>query len=90
VEFEIIKKYPHNKDAYTQGLIFYGGYLYESTGLYGHSSLRKVNIKDGKVLKQINLLPLYFGEGITLLADKIYQLTWEIIKGLFIIWILKN
>ncbi len=81
VEFEIIKKYPHNKDAYTQGLIFYGGYLYESTGLYGHSSLRKVNIKDGKVLKQINLLPLYFGEGITLLADKIYQLTWENHKG---------
>ncbi|HPD32779.1 MAG TPA: glutaminyl-peptide cyclotransferase [Candidatus Kapabacteria bacterium] len=81
VEFEIINKYPHDKNAYTQGLIFYNNYLYESTGLYGHSSLRKVNIKDGKVLKQINLSPIYFGEGITLLSEKIYQLTWENHKG---------
>jgi len=80
-EFEIINKYPHDKDAYTQGLIFSGDILYESTGLYGQSSLRSVQIKDGKVLQKINLSPIYFAEGITLLSQKIYQLTWENHKG---------
>ncbi|MEN6294571.1 MAG: glutaminyl-peptide cyclotransferase [Chloroherpetonaceae bacterium] len=81
VEFEIINKYPHDKNAYTQGLIFYGDILYESTGLYGQSSLRSVQIKDGKVLQKINLTPIYFAEGITLLSQRIYQLTWENHKG---------
>ncbi len=81
VEFEIINKYPHDKDAYTQGLIFSGDILYESTGLYGQSSLRSVQIKDGKVLQKINLSPIYFAEGITLLSQRIYQLTWENHKG---------
>jgi glutamine cyclotransferase len=81
VEFDIIKKYPHDKDAYTQGLFFYNDYLYESTGLYGQSSLRKVQISNGDVIKKINIAPLYFCEGIVKLADKIYQLTWESHKG---------
>lgn len=74
---KIINKYPHDKDAYTQGLVYHNGYLYESTGLYGKSTLRKVDIKTGKVLQSISLQPQYFGEGITILNNKIYQLTWE-------------
>lgn len=74
---KIINKYPHDKAAYTQGLVYYGGYLYESTGLYGKSSLRKVEITTGKVLQSIPLQVQYFGEGIAILNDKIYQLTWE-------------
>lgn len=81
IEYEVIKKYPHDENAYTQGLFFYEGYLYESTGLYGKSSLRKVQIDNGQVLKQINLAPIYFAEGIALLNQKIYQLTWESHKG---------
>ena len=81
IEFDIIKKYPHDKDAYTQGLLFYNDYLYESTGLYGQSSLRKVQISTGEVIKKIKISPLYFGEGITKLDNKIYQLTWENHKG---------
>lgn len=74
---KIINKYPHDKNAYTQGLVYHNGYLYESTGLYGKSTLRQVDIKSGKVIKSINLLPTYFGEGITIFDNKIYQLTWE-------------
>jgi Glutamine cyclotransferase len=74
---KIINKYPHDKNAYTQGLVYHNGYLYESTGLYGKSSLRKVEITTGKVLQSILLSPQYFGEGIAILDNKIYQLTWE-------------
>lgn len=74
---KIINKYPHDKNAYTQGLVYHNGYLYESTGLYGKSSLRQVEISTGKVLNSISLSPIYFGEGITILDNKIYQLTWE-------------
>ena len=73
----ITNSYPHDKEAFTQGLLFYGGYLYESTGLYGKSSLRKVNLKTGAVEKIHNLPDHLFGEGITILDDKIYQLTWR-------------
>lgn len=75
--YEIINEYPHDQTAYTQGLEFHGDTLYESTGRKGHSSLRKVDYKTGKVLQQINLDNTYFGEGITILNDKIYQLTWQ-------------
>lgn len=74
---KIINKYPHDKNAYTQGLVYHNGYLYESTGLYGKSTLRKVEITTGKVLQSLSLSPIYFGEGIAILDDKIYQLTWE-------------
>ena len=75
--YEILKEYPHDTKAYTQGLEFYNDTLYESTGRRGQSSLRKINYKTGKVLKQINLDPAYFGEGITILNDTLYQLTWQ-------------
>ncbi|MEX0997827.1 MAG: glutaminyl-peptide cyclotransferase [Flavobacteriaceae bacterium] len=75
--YKIINTYPHDIEAYTQGLEFHGDYLYEGTGQYGKSSLRKTNYKTGEVLKQIDLDKAYFGEGITILNNKIYQLTWR-------------
>lgn len=75
--YEIINEFPHDQNAYTQGLEFHKDTLYESTGRKGQSSLRKVDFKTGKVLQQINLEDIYFGEGITILNNKIYQLTWQ-------------
>lgn len=75
--YEIIKEYPHDIKAFTQGLEFYNGVLYESTGKKGRSSLRKVDYRSGKVLKQIDLENTQFGEGITIMNNKIYQLTWQ-------------
>jgi len=75
--YKIIKEYPHDRYAYTQGLEFHDGILYESTGQRGQSSLRKVNLADGKVIQRIDLDSKYFGEGLTVLNDKIYQLTWQ-------------
>ncbi len=75
--YEIIAEYPHDIEAYTQGLEFYKDTLYESTGRRGFSSLRKVDYKTGKIYKKIDLDNSYFGEGITILNDKIYQLTWQ-------------
>lgn len=75
--YEIVNRYPHQTDAYTQGLEFVEDELYESTGSYGESKLRKVDYKTGKVLKQIELDNAYFAEGLTVLNDKIYQLTWK-------------
>ncbi len=79
--YKIVNIYPHDIQAYTQGLEFYHDTLYESTGLHGISSLRKVDFKTGKVLKKIDLPQKYFGEGITILNDKIYMLTWQAGKG---------
>ena len=75
--YKIIHEYPHDITSYTQGLEFHDGILYESTGQYGKSKLRKLDYKNGKVLKNIDLPKEYFGEGITILNDKIYQLTWR-------------
>ncbi len=75
--YKIINRYPHKTDAYTQGLEFVGDTLYESTGRYGSSSLRKVDYKTGKVLQQIDLDNAYFAEGLTIFNDKLYQLTWK-------------
>ncbi len=69
--------YPHDTTAFTQGLEFYKGELYEGTGEEGESQLRKLDLKTGKVLKKIDLDKQYFGEGITFFGDKIYQLTWQ-------------
>lgn len=79
--YKIINTYPHDSKAYTQGLEFYKDTLYESTGLNGFSSLRKVNYKTGEVLKQINLPDAIFGEGITILNNKIHMLSWQSGKG---------
>ncbi len=73
---EIINVYPHDREAFTQGLFYHEGYLYESTGLHGKSSLRKADLKTGKIIKKIALPAEYFAEGITLHNNNIYQLTW--------------
>lgn len=75
--YEIINEYPHDNRAYTQGLEFHNDTLYEGTGKEGRSSLRKVDFKTGKSLNQIDLDKTIFGEGITILNGKIYQLTWK-------------
>ncbi len=74
---KIINMFPHDPKAFTQGLFYYNGYLYESTGLKGKSTLRKVDIKSGKVLRKLKLDQNYFAEGITIYENKIYQLTWQ-------------
>ncbi|MCM4154539.1 glutaminyl-peptide cyclotransferase [Gramella sp. AN32] len=75
--YEIINTYPHDVEAYTQGFEFHGDTLYESIGQYGKSKLRKVQLKDGKVLEEIKIDEQYFAEGLTILNDKLYQLTWK-------------
>ncbi len=75
--YKIINEYPHDIRAYTQGLEFHNDTLYESTGQQGTSWLRKVDFKTGEILNQIDLDDTYFGEGITILNGKIYQLTWR-------------
>lgn len=75
--YTILNTFPHDSKAYTQGLEFYRDTLIEGTGRNGLSSLRKTNYKTGEVLKKIDLDSKYFGEGITILNNKIYQLTWQ-------------
>lgn len=75
--FKIINEYPHEITSYTQGLEFFNGELYESTGQYGESKIRKVDYKTAEVLKNIDLAKEYFGEGLTILNNNIYQLTWR-------------
>lgn len=77
LEYEIVNTYPHDIEAYTQGLEFYRDTLYEGTGQYQHSTLRKVDYKTGEVYKKISQKGEYFGEGITVLNNKVYQLTWR-------------
>lgn len=80
--YKVVNTYPHDQKAYTQGLEFYRDTLYESTGQYGNSSLRKVNYETGEVLKQVDLARKYFGEGLSVLNDKVYQLSWNEGEGL--------
>lgn len=75
--YTILNTYPHDIQAYTQGLEFHNGILYESTGLYNRSSIRKTNHKTGEVLLKKELESNYFGEGLTILNGKTYQLTWR-------------
>ena len=75
--YNVISEYTHDKNAYTQGLEFYKNQLYESTGLNGKSTLRKSDYKSGEILNIVNLDYKYFGEGLTVINDKIYQLTWK-------------
>lgn len=79
--YKIINEYPHDTKAYTQGLEFYKGFLYETTGRKGQSWLRKVDYKTGKVLQQKDLDKKYFGEGMTVFNNKIFWLTWQAGKG---------
>ena len=73
---EVVKEYPHDTGAYTQGLFFDGGRFYESTGQFGESSFREVELATGKVLSQMNFQQKYFGEGSVMLGDNLYILTW--------------
>ncbi len=76
-DYEIINEFPRSMNSYTQGLEFYNDTLYESLGRYGQSKLVKVEFRTGKKLKEINLASEYFAEGITILDNKIFQLTWK-------------
>jgi glutaminyl-peptide cyclotransferase len=73
----VIRKYPHDTDAFTQGLLWHDGVLYESTGQYGKSSLRRIRLEDGRVLAERALEPSLFGEGLALVHDRLIQLTWR-------------
>ena len=75
--YNIINTYPHDVSAFTEGLVYESGYLYESTGKYNESTLRKVDLQTGEILKLYKLDENYFGEGITLYNNKIFQLTWK-------------
>ena len=80
--YEVIGEFPHDREAFTQGLEFQGDTLYESTGRKGASTLRKVDYRTGEVLASVSLDSQYFGEGLTILSDTIYMLTWKAGKGL--------
>ena len=79
--YNIVNIYPHDETASTQGLIFEDGVLYESTGLYGHSTLRRVELETGNTLQNYALPSQFFGEGITIFDNKIIQLTWKSNRG---------
>jgi glutaminyl-peptide cyclotransferase len=75
--YEVVKAYPHDPKAFTEGLFYHDGFLYESTGEKAESSLRKVDLETGKVVQKWDLPKDDFGEGIALINDKIYMLTWQ-------------
>ncbi|MEN9547429.1 MAG: hypothetical protein RIR12_20 [Bacteroidota bacterium] len=77
MSYSIVTSYPHDTASFTEGLMVYKGFLYESTGNYGKSKLRKMNLKTGKAEKEISLNPTVFGEGATIVNDTVYQLTWK-------------
>jgi len=75
--YEVINRYPHAPSAYTQGLRYFGGLMYEGTGRNGQSMLKKYRLEDGEVLQSKRLSDRYFGEGIEIVGDRIFQLTWR-------------
>jgi glutaminyl-peptide cyclotransferase len=79
--YRVVNVYPHDSTAFTQGLEYRGGYLYEGTGLEGQSRLRKVDLKTGRVIQEIRLGAQYFGEGITILNQRIIQITYKSQRG---------
>lgn len=79
--YEVVNSWPHDTQAFTQGLVFYQGALYESAGHYGSSTLRKVELRTGKVTQKADVDARYFAEGMTIFEGKIYQLTWMGHKG---------
>ncbi len=78
---DVVRSYPHDTLAFTQGLLWHEGEMYESTGEIGKSNIRRVDLATGEVKQRRDLSPPYFGEGIQILGDKLYQLTWESQKG---------
>jgi glutaminyl-peptide cyclotransferase len=79
--YQIVNTFPHDRKAFTQGLVFLDGKLIESTGLNGQSTLREVDLPSGRVLRQIPVSDNYFAEGLAVLGGKAYQLTWQAQKG---------
>lgn len=75
--YRVVNTYPHDPSAFTQGLIYRDGYLYESTGISGRSSVRKVDLMSGRVLQQYALLSAYFGEGLTDWGPNLIQVTYQ-------------
>jgi glutamine cyclotransferase len=75
--YEVIRSRPHDRTAFTQGLVFHDGRILESTGLNGESTLRAVDLDSGKVLRKVSLTPDYFGEGLTVIGTHAYQITWQ-------------
>jgi len=75
--YKVVNAYPHDRNAYTQGLVFENGVFYEGTGLYGRSTLRRVDLKTGDILQLYELPAQFFGEGVTIYENKIIQLTWQ-------------
>lgn len=76
-KYKVVHVYPHDPNAFTEGLFYLNGYLYESTGLEGHSSIRQVRLETGAVVLSHDLPPEYFGEGITYWGDRLIGLTWK-------------
>jgi glutamine cyclotransferase len=74
--FEVVNRFPHDADAFTQGFAYHSGYFYEGTGRNGKSSLRQVRPETGEIIRRVDLPQEFFGEGITILGGKIFQLTW--------------
>jgi glutamine cyclotransferase len=78
----VVNVFPHDRAAFTQGLIFHEGFLFESTGLHGRSTLRKVRLETGEVIRRHNLTPQHFGEGLAYWKSQLVQLTWQSNLGL--------
>ena len=75
--YQVVRSYPHDPDAFTQGLQYLDGFLYEGTGLHGRSSIRKVKLETGEVLQKRDVPPEFFGEGITVFNNDLIELTWQ-------------
>lgn len=86
--YEVVNTYPHDPKAFTQGLVFHDGRLYESTGEFGHSTLRRVDLKTGKVEQSVELEREIFGEGLAIFGDKIFQISWK--NGIAFVYDLKT
>ena len=84
LKVEVLRSYPHDPRAFTQGLVWADGRLFESVGLYGRSALREVDPETGRVLRQVSLPAEEFGEGLALVGDRLFQLTWQ--EGLARVW----
>ena len=80
-DFTVVRSFPHDPTAFTEGLLYQDGFLYESTGLNGHSSIRKVKLETGQVLQTKDIPPQYFGEGLTVWKDTLVGLTWQTQTG---------
>jgi len=82
IPYRVVGTYPHDPEAFTQGLVYERGLFYESTGLYGRSTLRIVEAKSGRIRRMVRLPDDWFGEGVALIKHKILQLTWRNFLGI--------